>query len=266
LDVFGSGKGSTHLFDSLSGVEFRAQEQAIGLFDSFDAVSGKAVAFEADGIYAVTLGFARGDDFREWWNVLGNHGVGGDVRISADAAELVHGAERADGGIVFDGYMTGERGAVDENCAASDLTIVTDVRVGHDQVVAADASGAAAFYCAAIDGGKFAEFVFIAGFERDALASIGEVLRIATDYAERVKVISFSEARGALDHGVGIEDGAFAEFDFVADNGERADFGSIANARGGRNRSARVNITHWAHAPRVPGLKPNLFLGDSPLD
>src|ERR1700756_5480532 len=53
LDVIGSGKGSTHLFESLSGVELGAQEQAIGFLDGLDTVGREAVAFEADGIHAI---------------------------------------------------------------------------------------------------------------------------------------------------------------------------------------------------------------------
>ena len=101
--------------------------------------------------------------------------------------------------------------------------IVADVRVGHDEIVAADARGAAAFHGAAIHGGEFAEFVVIADFERDALAVVCEILRIAADYAERIEVIVASEARGAFDHGVRFDDAAFAEFDFVADDGESVD-------------------------------------------
>ena len=64
--------------------------------------------------------------------------------------------------------------------------------VRHDEIVAAQARGAAAFHGAAIDGGEFVEFVFVADFERDAFAFVGEILRVAADYAERVEVVAAS--------------------------------------------------------------------------
>ena len=121
LDVFGCGKGSTHLFESLGGVEFGAEEQPVRFLDGLDAIGRKAVAFEADGIHAVAFRVARGDDFGKGRNVLGDDGVRGDVGILADAAELMDGAERADGGVVFDGDVAGKRGAIDEDRVAADL-------------------------------------------------------------------------------------------------------------------------------------------------
>ncbi len=246
MDVFGCGKGSTHLFESLSGVELGAEEEPIRFLDGFDAIGRKAVAFEADGIHAVAFRVARGDDFGKGRNVLGDDSVRGDVGILSDAAELMDRTERADGGVVFDGDVAGKRGAIDENRVAADLGVVADVRVGHDEVVAAEARGAAAFHCAAIDRGEFVEFVFVADFERDTFAFVGEILWVAADYAERVEVVAASQAGWALYHGVGFDDAAFAEFDFVADDGEGVDCDAVAEAGGGRDGGARVDLTHSA--------------------
>ena len=269
LDVFGCGKGSTHLFESLSGVEFGAKEQPVRLLDRLDAVGRKAVAFEADGIHTVAFGIARGDDLGEGRNVLGDDGVRGDIGIFADAAELMHGAEGADRGVVLDGDVAGERGAIDENRVAPDLGVVADVGVRHDEIVAAEARGASAFHGTAIDRGEFVEFVFVTGFERDALAFVGEILRVAADYAERVEVVAASKASGAFDHGVRFDDAAFAEFDFVADDGEGVDCDAVAEASGGRDGCARVDFAHSAcsllldireaHSVGFPGLKPILL-------
>jgi hypothetical protein len=136
--------------------------------------------------------------------------VRGDVRIFSDAAKLMNGAESADGGVVFDGDVAGERGAIDKNRVAADLAIVADVRVGHDEIVAAEARGAAALERAAIHRGEFVKFIIVADFERDAFTSVGEILRVATDDAERVEVVAASKTRGTLHHRVRFEDAAVA--------------------------------------------------------
>jgi hypothetical protein len=170
--------------------------------------------------------------------------MGCDVGVFPDATELMDRAEGADLGVIFDGDMAGESGAVDEDGVIADEAIVGDMGVGHDQVVAADAGNRAAFYGAAIDRGKFAEFIFVADFEGNAFAPVSEVLRVAADDGERIHVIFLAEARGALDHRVVVEATAVAELDFVANDGVGADGYVGAEFRGGRNDRARVNVIH----------------------
>ena len=129
----------------------------------------------------------------------------------------------ADDGVVLHMNVSGELRAVFENDAVADDAIVRDVRVGHDEIVAADARDVAAFVRAAVGGGKFAEFIGVAHFEPGALAVIGEVLRIAADGGERIKMVVAAKSRRAAHHRVVIDNAAVAEFHFVADNGESAD-------------------------------------------
>ena len=93
--------------------------------------------------------------------------------------------ERADHGVVVHMNVAGELRAVFEHDAVADDAIVRDVRVGHDEIVAADARDVAAFVRAAVGGGEFAEFVGVARFEPGALAVIGEILRVAADGRKR---------------------------------------------------------------------------------
>ena len=73
---------------------------------------------------------------------------------------------------------------VHEHGVIADQAIVGDVRVGHDQIVAAEARDAAALDRAAIHGAEFAKLVRVADFERNALARVGQILRIAANRAE----------------------------------------------------------------------------------
>ena len=209
-----------------------------------NALGGKSLAFQAHAIHAKAARAARRDDFRERRHVLGDDGVRGDVGMFADAAELMHGAERADLRVVFDGDVAGESGAIHEDVEIAELAVVPDVRVRHDEIVAADARDAAAFYRAAIHRAEFVEFIVIADFDGNALAFVGEVLRIAADDSEGIDVVGAAQARGAVHDGVMIEDAAVAELDFFADDSEGADFCVLADLRGGRNDGAGINLTH----------------------
>ena len=244
MDVWRGGEGFAHLFDGLRRVQIGAQEETESLFERIEALASETGAFEADGVEAVAARFARRDNFREWKHILGDHGVGADVGVAADAAELLHGRKGADGGVIVHDDVAGESRAIDENCVAADLAVVADVGVGHDQIVIAHAGDAAALHGAAADGAKFAKGVAVTDFERDALARIGEVLRIATDDGKGIQAIIFSEARGAFDDGVMIEDAAVAEFDFVADNRERADADSRTEPDARRNDGMGMNFDH----------------------
>ena len=170
--------------------------------------------------------------------------MGRDVGVFSNAAELVDRAEGADLGVIFDGDVAGESGAVDENGVIADEAIVGDVRVGHDQVMAADAGDGAAFDRAAIDRTEFAEFIFVADFEGNALAPVSEVLRVAADDGERIHMIFLAEARRPLNYRVMIEAAAVAEFDLVANHCVGADGYVRAEFRGRRDDSARVNVIH----------------------
>ena len=175
------GEGSTHFFESLRGVELGAQQQAEGLLDGFDALGRKTAALEADRVDAVASRFARSDDQGKRRHVLRDHGVRADIGVAADAAELVDGAERADVRVILDGDVAGQRRAIGEDRVVADDAIVGDVRVGHEEIVAADAGDAAAFHRAAVHGAEFAE-TFSSPTSSEARSPlIFQVLRVAAD-------------------------------------------------------------------------------------
>ena len=75
-----------------------------------------------------------------------------DVTMRADAHELVHGAERCQYRILLDDDVSGESSAVYEHGVIADLAVVSDMRVGHDERVVANAGSPATFFRAAADG------------------------------------------------------------------------------------------------------------------
>src|ERR1700678_297954 len=131
--------------------------------------------------------------------------------------------------VVFDGDVTRQSGAIHENRVVTDEAIVGDVSVRHDEVVAAYPGDAAALHGAAIHGRKFPEVIFVADFERDPFAFVGDVLRLAADDGERVDAIFFAETSRTLHYSVRIEATTFAEFYVVADDRVSANGHTTAN-------------------------------------
>ena len=74
VDVRGALECKPHLFEGLAGVEPRSQKQAIGAFNGANAFRAKAAALQSDAIDAETPRIPLGDDQREGWDVLSNHG------------------------------------------------------------------------------------------------------------------------------------------------------------------------------------------------
>ena len=98
-----------------------------------------------------------------------------------------------------------------------------DVGVGHDEVVAAEASQASAFDGAAIDGDEFADDVVVPDFKARGLAVVADILRREADGRKRKEVIMRPDFRGPIDRNVGDQVAGFAKFDVWADGAVRAD-------------------------------------------
>ena len=99
--------------------------------------------------------------------------------------------------------------------------------------MAAHAGDGSAFCGATVHRRKFTKFIFIADFQGDTLALVGKILRIPANDCERIDVIFFAEAGGALHDGMMIEAAAIAEFDFIADDGVGANGYTLTQFRGG---------------------------------
>ncbi len=67
-----------------------------------------------------------------------DHAVAADERMAAHPAELMHAGERAHPRPILDGDVPGKRGRVPRMTLIAHAHIVRHVRVGHQQVVAAD--------------------------------------------------------------------------------------------------------------------------------
>src|SRR5450755_3140006 len=95
-----------------------------------------------------------------------------NVRMPSYAAELLHRTERAHRGVIFHGHMPRECSAVYKYGVIAYKAIVSDVCVGHDEVMAADSRDAAALHRATVYSGELAKFVGVPDFQRHTFALI----------------------------------------------------------------------------------------------
>ena len=115
--------------EGVCGVEFGGEQGAVGGAELFELLRSKALALETYFVKAVGVVVALDGGEGVGQDVLGDRGASADVGVAADAAELVHGTEGADCGVVFDDDVAGECGGVGEDAAVADLRVVANVGV-----------------------------------------------------------------------------------------------------------------------------------------
>src|SRR5271168_2429730 len=96
-----------------------------------------------------------------------------NVRMPSNAAKLLHRRECAYRGVVLHGHMPRECSAVYKYGVIAHRAIVSDVCVGHDEVMAADSCDAATLHRAAIYRGELVKFVGVPNFQRHTFAFVG---------------------------------------------------------------------------------------------
>src|ERR1700761_7131384 len=132
------------------------------------------------------------------------------------------------------------------------------MRCREEQVAIADHRFGAAFDGAAIDADAFAKRVAVANDQLDMLAAETQVLRIATDRAERMKDVVAADFRRTGYNRMRMQDASVAELDAVTDDRVRPDLHARAKLRGRRDRGLHVNVRH-AHAFGCSGFGSSVF-------
>src|ERR1035437_7420160 len=190
----GFGEGGADGGEGGGGVGRGVLQKAIGLAKLFDLRWGEAAALEADFVetVGVVVALDRGQRVRQ--DVLGDGRASADVGVLADAAELVHGTERADDCVVLDDDVAGERGSVGEDASVADGGVVADVDVGHDEAAGADAGDASAGGCSARDGDVFADGVQVTDLTACRLACVLQILGRDAGHAAPATYVSGDHA------------------------------------------------------------------------
>src|SRR5271165_4793314 len=109
--------------------------------------------------------------------------------MRSDAHKLMHRTERTDHGPFLYCDMAGERSGIDEHHMIADEAVVPDMRIGHDENVAADAGDTATFRGTAVDGDAFADDVVVTHLQPRYLAREGHVLRVHPHHGEGIDLV-----------------------------------------------------------------------------
>jgi hypothetical protein len=152
-------------------------------------------------------------------------------------AELLHGREGPDDGVVADLDMPSQRRAVGEDRPAADVTVVRHVAVDHEQVVVADGGEAAPLAGAAMESGELADRVAVPDLEAHRLVGELQILWIHAQADRRVDAVLAADHGRAVDLDVRADLRAVADGDVGPDHRERAD--GHVRRRSGRTRRRR---------------------------
>ena len=235
---------SANLFQGLRCVELGAQQKAKCAFNGGEALAIESSPLQSDRVHAVAVRLALGDHARKRRHVLCNHGAGADIRVASDAAELVHGAKGSDTRVIIDVDVPGERGSIRENRVTANDAIVGNVRIGHEQIVAADPRDSASLRRAAADRRKLTKVVCISHHKFGSLAVEFQILRIPADRAKRIENIFPPNTRRPANDGVRLEHALLSEFDPVSDHRKRADARPVSDTSACGNDRSGIDSVH----------------------
>src|SRR5271170_3340287 len=190
------------LLDRLRGVHLCRQQQSICALDGAQAALIEAPAFESNFIQTVCVGFPLRGSQGEWKHILGDRGSTAGVSVPADAAVLVNLVERADGGVVLDYDVTGERGGIGQDAAIPDHAVMSNVRVSHDEAIAANTRCASAAGGSARDRHAFADDVVVAQNCACRLSLVLQVLGCNADAGKGKEAIAGSDCEVSVENHV----------------------------------------------------------------
>src|SRR5262245_15382692 len=114
--------------------------RVVELLDSFLTVAATA---KPDAVQAIAFGMISLND-REWRRVLNNDRISANEGFVTDPTKLVHSGVCSDTGAIRDLDVARKRRRISHDDVVAKLTVMRHMRLGHQQVVAAYPSYAAA--------------------------------------------------------------------------------------------------------------------------
>src|SRR5258707_1296682 len=120
--------------------------------------------------------FALGAGQGERQHILRDGSSTADVCVCADAHELMHRAKRSNYSKVLNGHMAGKRGRIGEDHVVADVTVVSNVRVSHDQAITANVSDAATAGRSPMNSDALPNNIIVANLQPRLLAAKFQVL------------------------------------------------------------------------------------------
>jgi len=175
--------------------------------DGITLLPGVAVAAESDGVQADDPGaMAVGD--HEGGHILGHAGYAADHGDGTEPTKLMDGCLAGQEHPVLHLDVAGQAGGICEDVVAAHDAVVSDVGVGHQEIVVSD-PGALVRLDAAADVYAFLEMIAIPdgkGFAQ--LRPVSEILRLRADGGAVTDVVVASHTGGVVDAHAALNDTA----------------------------------------------------------
>jgi len=124
----------------------------------------------------------------------------------------------------------------------SQLAVVRDMAVRHDQIVVAEDGDADVGGRRAVDGDEFADGVEVADDHPRLFTAEFQILRGRADRAELKDAAAFADAGVIVNDGVRTDHGVFADDHVAADDAVRADFHAFCQLGVGRDDGGGMNF------------------------
>ena len=208
-----------------------------------NVIFGLPAASQTDDIQTACEVVAR--QGMPWCQVCGRNETCSDHRAATDANVLVNAGVAADVDAVFEFDMPAERRALHHRAIVMNNRVVTDVTVGHEEVIVANCRWAD--ICeSAVNCRGFAECVAIAD---DGSKSIGlriepGMLRGKADACKGVDEIILADGQRPLQPDVADEPRARAEFDVTHERAIRPDDNIVSELYIAVKNGSVMNIRH----------------------
>ena len=232
--------GNTNSFQSLRVIEPFTVEFFKDAADAGDSIGVKAGAFHTDLINGaadrgVTVCNQKGRHILYYFRGRAEHGV------VPYPTKLVNPHAPTNVSVIADFNMTTERGMAAHYEVVANLALVSDVAVGEDEVVVAEA-GQEILGSRAVNGHVFAEDVVIADFNPLNPAPKFFIMRIPADVGVGMHLVLCAHVRGAVDRGMVQDGGIGTELHLCPDVGVGPNRNPFGEFSAGLNNSGRMDF------------------------
>ncbi|BBG29519.1 predicted integral membrane protein [Zymobacter palmae] len=216
------------------------EDALVGVFQRADRFSGEPTSTQPFRIDAVRMSRVA-IDHDKGRNVLSNDRAATTHGMRTNVTELMHGGQPTQDSMITNGDMPAQRGLVGHDAVIANNAVVCYVRVGHEQVVAADTRQRLILNRTSVHGNTFTERILITNLEIRFFTVIFQILAVLTDSGELEDTIARTDDRGTLDDDVGCNDTPRSDDDIRPNNTIRPDFDVIGDPRFRVDDSSRVD-------------------------
>ena len=135
-----------------------------------------------------------------------------------------------DDGKVLNVNMPAQKTAIAQDDVVEDVTVMSDVGIGHQEIAIPDPRDAVFLVGTAIDSDALAKEIIVADFHPCRRAAVSDVLRLASNGRARKKAIAFANPDVTDDGHMTVQLAIVAKSDMRSNDTKRPDFDSVTNS------------------------------------